>query len=55
MTQDARDHRLLGNGGNDPQRPLMAKRAGGQIEGKHRLCTKSDFCTKKKESAPKAL
>jgi hypothetical protein len=37
MTQDARDHRLLDNGGNDPQHPLMAKRAGGQIEGKHPL------------------
>ena len=34
MPQDARDHRLLGDDGNNPQRPLMAKRTGGHIQTK---------------------
>ena len=30
MAEDLSDDLPLGHGGNDPQRPLMAKRAGGQ-------------------------
>ena len=37
MAEDLSDDLPLGNGGNDPQRPLMAKRAGSQIEGKYPL------------------
>ena len=35
MTQDARDHRLLGDGGNDPERAASAQGTGGHIQGKH--------------------
>jgi len=34
MPQDARDHRLLGDGGNDPERAPAAKRTGGHIQTK---------------------
>src|SRR5262249_54643872 len=34
MPQDAGDHRLLGDDRNDPQRPLMAKRAGSHVQPK---------------------
>jgi hypothetical protein len=37
MAEDLSDDLPLGHRGNDPQRPLMAKWAGGQIEGKHPL------------------
>ncbi len=34
VTQDARDHRLLGDGGNDPQGATAAQRTGGHIQSK---------------------
>ena len=35
MTQDARDHRLLGDGGNDPERATAAQGTRGHIQMKH--------------------
>jgi hypothetical protein len=35
MTQDACDHRFLGDGSNDPERTMLAKRTGGHIQIKH--------------------
>ena len=35
MTQDARDHGLLGHGGNDPERAASAPGTGGQSQIKH--------------------
>ena len=34
MPQDARDHRLLGDHGNDPERATVAKGTGGHIQPK---------------------
>ena len=35
MTQDARDHRLLGDGGNDPQCATVAKGTRGHSQIKY--------------------
>ena len=35
MTQDARDHRLLGDRDNDPKRTALAKGTCGHIQSKH--------------------
>jgi hypothetical protein len=37
MSEDLADHLALCNGGNDPQRPALAKRAAGQLQRKHPL------------------
>ena len=35
MTQDARDHRLVGHSSNDPERTAAAERTGGHSQTKH--------------------
>ena len=35
MTQDTRDHRCLGQGGNDPERAASAQGTGGHIQVTH--------------------
>jgi hypothetical protein len=35
MPEDPRDHRLVGDGGHDPERTASAKRAGSYIQSKH--------------------
>ncbi len=37
MPQHPRAHRLWGDGGNNPQRATLTKRAGGHIQVKHAL------------------
>ena len=37
MTQDPRDDRLLGDGGNDPERAASAQGARSHIQSKHPL------------------
>jgi hypothetical protein len=37
MTENLVDHLGLGDGGEHPQRPLMAQRTGGQIQSQHPL------------------
>jgi hypothetical protein len=35
MPEDPRDHRLVGDGGHDPERTAAAKRVSGHIQSKH--------------------
>ena len=37
MAEDLADHLALRDGGNDPQRPALAKRAAGHLQRKHPL------------------
>jgi hypothetical protein len=37
MAEDLADHLALRDGGNDPQRPTLAKRTAGHLQRKHPL------------------